>query len=95
MESKIKHRKSIRLPYYNYSEHGYYFVTICTKDRKIFFNNKQIKNSVKKFWLEIPKHFQNTKLDEWIIMPNHLHGIIIIEDNCRGVIYHAQCSPWV
>jgi len=91
MESKTKCRKSIRLPYYDYSESGYYFITICTKDRKIFFDNERIEDIVKKFWLEIPKHFQNTKLDEWIIIPNHLHGIVIVENNRRGAIHHAQC----
>jgi len=39
----------------------------------------EIGKIAKKYWLEIPKHFKNTRLDEFIIMPNHIHGIIVIE----------------
>ena len=75
------HRKSIRLKHYDYSQAGAYFVTICTKDRKLFFEDEFIKSIAETFWKEIPKHFINVKLDEFIIMPNHLHGIIIIEND--------------
>ena len=75
------HRKSIRLKHYDYSQAGAYFVTICTKDRKLFFEDEFIKSIAETFWKEMPKHFINVKLDEFIIMPNHLHGIIIIEND--------------
>jgi len=82
-------RKKNRLANYDYSKDGYYFVTICTKHREEFFgkieNEKMVLNEYGKFtkkcWLEIPNHFPNTKLDEFIIMPNHVHGIVIIANN--------------
>ena len=82
-----KGRKSIRLPNRDYAANGWYFVTICTKNRVCFFGdivNSSIELSpidkiAQKFWLEIPQHFQHTSLDAHVIMPNHVHGIIIID----------------
>jgi REP element-mobilizing transposase RayT len=81
-------RKPNRKKYYNYSSAGYYFVTICTKDRLSFFGkiaeDKMIMNEfgriAEKCWIEIPIHFPNAKTDEFVVMPNHFHGIIIIND---------------
>lgn len=52
----------------------------------MYFHNGQIKNIVDDCWQAIPKHFPNVKLDEYIIMPNHIHGIIII---CKDGVYPA------
>ena len=71
-----KRRKVIILKNYDYSQTGYYFVTICTKERNLYFENEKITQIARKFWLEIPQHFESVKLDRWIIMPNHLNGII-------------------
>ncbi|MCX6761269.1 MAG: hypothetical protein NTY33_00265 [Candidatus Moranbacteria bacterium] len=81
--------KSTRLENYDYSQNGLYFVTICTKDRKellgeviggkIILNN--VGEIVRRFWQEIPKHFPFVSLDEFAVMPNHLHGIIEILKN--------------
>ncbi len=79
--------KSIRLPHWDYSSCGGYFVTICTKNRECFFGNvsnkkmklSQIGEIANKYWNEIPKHYKNVSLDEYILMPNHIHGIVIIE----------------
>ena len=81
--------KSTRLENYDYSQNGLYFVTICTKDREELFgkivNEKMFLNDVGKivnqFWQEIPKHFPFVNLDEFILMPNHMHGIIEILKN--------------
>jgi len=104
----IKHRKQNRLNGFNYSSNGYYFVTICTKDREEYFGN--IINSgmvlnkygeiVKQCWLEIQKHFPNIELDEFQIMPNHVHMIIIINNINLSVGNKYFCSlhndnmPW-
>jgi len=100
-------RKSNRLKNYDYSQDGYYFVTICTQNREHFFG--EIRNAemqlneygkiAKKCWLEIPNHFPNILLDEFIIMPNHVHGILIIEnnliENTNNVGNKNFCSlPW-
>ena len=62
----------------------------CKLVENILFKNKSIKRIVEKCWLEIPNHFKNVELDEYVIMPNHLHGIIIIMDNIM-----CQCRGWV
>ena len=92
----IHHRKSIRLKHYDYSQEGYYYVTICTKNMERWFGdvvNGKMKLSavgeiVKKCWMEIPQHFDNAFLDVFVVMPNHFHGIVVIENErnapCRG-----------
>jgi len=87
-----KNRKLNRLKGYDYSQNGWYFVTICTKDREYFFGEiingeirlSKIGKTAQKFWREITAHFPDVKLDEFIIMPNHIHGIIIIENPTVG-----------
>ncbi len=87
MDEKIHHRKSIRLQGHDYSGFGWYFITICTKNRECVFgeikDEKMILSDMgkmaHKYWLEIPEHFNDIKLDEFVIMPNHVHGIIIID----------------
>jgi putative transposase len=92
--------ESSRLQFYDYSSNGYYFITICVKNNENFFG--EISNSVvtlnelgqmaQKCWLEIPNHFPFVKLDEFIIIPNHVHGIIIIdkpEENLRNSETHG------
>jgi len=90
---KYKNKKQYRYKGYDYSQDGFYFVTICTKNREFYFGdivNKKINLSeigkiTEKCWLEIPNHFPFVKLDEYIVMSNHLHGIIIIENNTQNV----------
>jgi putative transposase len=85
----IHHRRSIRLKGYDYSQQGAYFVTICTHQRNFLFGkivDGEMKLNTngeiaKGCWLSIPRHFQNVELDEFVIMPNHLHGIILIVNN--------------
>jgi len=72
------HRHQFRLKEYDYTSVGAYFVTICAKDKQLFFENESIGTIVQKCWEEIPQHFPNVELDQFVVMPNHLHGIIII-----------------
>jgi REP element-mobilizing transposase RayT len=80
------HRRSIRLKGYDYTQTGAYFVTIVTKDRQYLFgeivDGKMRSNDagriVEQCWLEIPTHFPHVALDAYIIMPNHIHGILWI-----------------
>ena len=96
-------RKQVRLKTYDYSSNGYYFITICSKDRKNLFcrisqnidkhvvtglapvNNENINIKLSKLgkiindqWHKIPEEFGNVGIDEFVIMPNHIHGIIIL-----------------
>src|SRR5664279_4503146 len=81
---QIHPRKSIRLKGYDYSQAGLYFITICVHDRKCLFGeivgDEMILNDFGKIadecWLNIPEHFPNAFLQEYIIMPNHVHGIV-------------------
>lgn len=82
----IHRRKSIRLPGYDYSQPGAYFITICTHDRLPLFgkivDGAMVLNTagkiVEKCWCAIPGHFPQVTLDEFVVMPNHVHGIIIV-----------------
>ena len=87
----IRHRRSVRLKGYDYSQVGLYYITICVQDRKCLFgeiitvkgfrsSQEMILNDAGKIadkcWVDIPKHFPNVILHEHIVMPNHVHGII-------------------
>jgi len=80
--------KSSRLKGWDYSQDGYYFVTICTKDKEESFGkirNKEIFLSpigeiVAEEWGKTVEIRKNIKLDFWVVMPNHLHGILIINN---------------
>ena len=83
---------SARLPICDYSSAGYYFVTICTQDRKSAFGQvideemilSEIGQIARTYWLEIPHHHQNVEMDMFCVMPNHFHGIIIKLDPQQG-----------
>lgn len=85
---KIHNRRSIRLRGYDYIQAGAYFITICCQDRKCRFgkieNDKMILNEYGTIayneWIKLPERFLNNELDVFQIMPNHLHGIIVLND---------------
>lgn len=88
--------ESTRLKNYDYSSDGAYFITICTKNREHFFgeiidgqltNTKQAR-IIKKCWLDLPNHYLNCILDKFIVMPNHVHGVIFINNGMNG----ARCD---
>lgn len=80
------HRRSIRLKNYDYSKEGAYFLTICTKNKQCLFGDiKQDQMRLNylgvivfQCWQAIPEHFPHVALDTFVIMPNHLHGILWI-----------------
>lgn len=83
------HRKSIRLKGFDYAKANLFFITINCDKRAHYFgkieNQKMILNEAGMIanhcWLEIPLHFPNVILHEYMIMPNHIHGIIEITEN--------------
>ncbi len=93
----IHHRHSIRLQGYDYSQTGAYFVTICAHDRKCLFGEiadgvmhlNQFGNIVDAEWLKTPRIRPAVELDEYVIMPNHMHGIFFINDDGRGTEHRA------
>ena len=86
---KGKYRiESTRLPDRNYAANGWYFVTICTKDCIYHLGNSVVLGKVhltpigeiaQKFFAEIPNHSKYTYVDAYVVMPNHVHGIVVID----------------
>ena len=72
---------------YDYSQAGAYFVTICTRNGELLFEEPSVNQIAKECWLALPDHFPSVALDEWVIMPNHMHGILVVEEGgtVRGV----------
>ncbi len=92
-EYKNKYRiPSNRLKGWDYGSAGLYFVTICTKDKQHYFGKIASANDVtalqtteigslaQKYWYEIPQHFPFVELDEFVIMPDHVHGVLLINN---------------
>jgi len=85
-------RKHIRLRNYDYASEGLYYVTLCTNGRHCFFGNiengfmhlSDIGIRAEMYWQEIPNHFPRVELGEFVVMPNHIHGIIEINPLAQG-----------
>ncbi|MBN1619666.1 transposase [candidate division WOR-3 bacterium] len=85
---EMHHRRSIRLKGYDYSQNGAYFMTVCTHNRECLFGDivdggmvfNEYGQIVQDEWIKSPGIRREIELDEFIIMPNHLHGIIFIEN---------------
>lgn len=83
---EIHHRRSIRLKGYDYSQAGLYFITLCTQNSLHLFgeiaSDEMVLNNagimIEKWWKELKNKFPNIELDEFVVMPNHFHGILQI-----------------
>lgn len=81
-------RRSIRLPGYDYSQAGAYYITVCTRDRKCLFGHladgqmqlNDFGQVVQSVWVGLRQFCQDIELDAFVIMPNHIHGVIAIHD---------------
>ena len=99
--SKKHQRKSIRLSEYDYSFPNWYYITICTHERRILFGNikngkmilNKLGNIVEDEWIKTKELRKNVDLDYYTIMPNHLHGIIIIEQSIEDVGATRRIEP--
>ncbi|MBI3089709.1 MAG: transposase [Candidatus Tectomicrobia bacterium] len=86
------HRRSIRLESYDYSQPGAYFVTVCTRNRACVLGHitdGQMRlnshgASIQACWQELPQRYHHVGLDSFIVMPNHLHGILVLSADRRG-----------
>ena len=82
------HRQSTRLPHYDYSQPGAYFVTLVTCDRACLFGEVRdgvvwlsvMGQIVDRAWRAIPEHFPGVVAAEYVVMPNHVHGVVVIQD---------------
>ena len=85
---------STRLQNWDYSWDGYYFITICTKNKEEYFGKIENGNMILSplgaiadiLWYEIKNHAKNIKLDAFVIMPNHIHGILILSGNNTNTV---------
>ena len=85
-DPETHHRRSHRLPGYDYSQPGKYSITICTQNKLHLFGQvvegaihlNELGEHVGVCWRWLAKHFPYVAIDEWILMPNHLHGILEI-----------------
>ena len=92
-DPKRHHRQSIRVQGYDYSQAGAYFVTVVTHQRECLFgkieNGEMILNELGKIadecWRAIPEHFPFVELGMHVIMPNHMHGMIVIRADDSGI----------
>jgi REP element-mobilizing transposase RayT len=100
----IHHRRSVRLRDYDYSGAGAYFVTICVANRECLFGEtadgvmrmNDAGLAVAECWQAVPDHFPQVELDEFVVMPNHLHGIIVIDRRdtaCRAQVEESFSRP--
>jgi putative transposase len=95
------HRRSIRLKGYDYSSEGAYYVTIVTQGRECLFGEiidgemhiNEYGEIVQKWWHDIPIHFPNVELGAFVIMPNHIHGLIFITTERRGEVVSPLDNP--
>jgi putative transposase len=94
-------RRSIRLADYDYSQGGAYFVTICTHDRKCLFGNisngemrlNEVGEIVQDVWLRTEQIRREISLDTFVLMPNHLHGVVFICDYAESPTRATRQSP--
>jgi len=85
-------RRSIRLRGYDYAQAGAYFVTVVTRERTCSFGEivdgemmlNEFGRIVQTVWVELPEHYSSVECDACVIMPNHVHGIIVLADDRGG-----------
>jgi putative transposase len=88
MPDHASYRPSLRLPTYDYAQPGGYFVTICTQDRVCLFGQitqgemhlNSAGQMVYEIWEDLPERFSHISLDAFIVIPNHLYGIAMIQE---------------
>lgn len=75
-------RKNLRLKDYNYSSNGYYFITICARDRRVFRDNQEI---IRETLYSLPQRYKGVSLDYSVVMDDHLHSILILNDSGKTI----------
>ncbi len=98
-------RKPLRLSGWDYSDTGCYFITICTTDMRQILRRgahcapepnfpplSEIGETVEWAIMEIPSHYQTVKVDKYVVMPNHIHLILVLETGDGG---RTMCAPTV
>lgn len=100
-DSQRHHRRSIRLRGYDYTQAGVYFVTIVTHGRECLFGDVvegEMRHNAsgeiaQTCWEDLVNHYAHVELDAFVVMPNHVHGIILLNDTRVGVDVGAGLKP--
>ena len=74
-----RHRGSIRLRGYDYTTPGIYFVTICAAHRICVFDHPALRRIAETQWQALSRRFAHVTLDAWVVMPNHVHGLLLLD----------------
>ena len=91
-------RRSVRLPGYDYSQPGAYFVTVCARDRECLFGDvldgemtfNDAGRIINECWHDLPDHYPYVALDAFVLMPNHIHAVILIMDTVGAGLKPAR-----
>lgn len=89
----LPYRRSIRLAEYDYRQPGVYFITVCSKDRESRFGDivsgrmrlNAAGRTVQSVWQDLPTHYPNLDIDAFIVMPDHFHGIVVIQPSVGAI----------
>jgi REP element-mobilizing transposase RayT len=87
----------LRLPHHDYASPGAYFVTVCTHERRCLFGDirddamhpNEMGQTIEACWRDLPHHYVNVALDTFVVMPNHVHGIVTIKTPRESVSSHG------
>ena len=97
---RFPNRKNPRMKHYDYSTPNYYFITICTHNKICIFGEPGKLNGFAEYVVqclqELPLHFPNTVVDKYVIMPNHIHMILILQDgSCNLSTVIGQLKSYI
>jgi putative transposase len=76
----FRRRRPMRLPHYDYTTCGIYFVTICTHGRRPLFDDPVLRLVAEQQWRRLGRRYTHVALDEWVVMADHLHGLIVLDN---------------
>lgn len=94
----MRRKNSVRLPGYDYASPNAYFVTLCVFGKSCVLGEihsgkmilSEIGEVANQFWLEIPKHYNQIEIDEYVLMLNHIHGIVLIKDAVNSIDFRSS-----
>jgi REP element-mobilizing transposase RayT len=88
------HRRTIRVPTWDYTSHAAYFVTVCAHKRRLLFQSPAVQSVIVAAWNDLPNHHPGVALDAFVVMPNHVHFVFFLErDSVEQRSRAQQAAP--